>query len=292
MELGVILAMLAAISFAVAGVVIRRAAYQSEETSPGAAISVFVGTPLFLLVLPVTVDWNLFCSLSWQVFAVLGIVGILQFVLGRHLIFNAIRLIGANKALAVSRTNTLFVVIFGVIFLKESLTALLILGVLGIMVGAWLVSYEREKETSRLQARGVLFSLGGALSIAIASVLVKSVIAEVGSPYAAAFISYSAAFLLWSILLLRKEQRAQILRLSRSSLVLLVIAGVLVLIGQLLRYAAISYSPISVVQPLMATVVLFTLLFSFLVNRKIDVFNRKVVTGIILVVAGACLLSL
>ncbi len=292
MELGVILILLATVLFGLMGVVIRRAAYQSAETSPAAAISVFVGTPLFMLVLPFTVDWNLFRSLSWQVFVALGIAGILQFVLGRHLIFNGIRLIGANRALTISRANNIFVVIFAVTFLKEPLTTLLVLGVLSIMAGAVLVSYEREKETSRLQARGVILSLGGTLCVAIAVVLIKSVIAEVGSPYAAAFISYSAAFLLWSILLLRKEQRAQILGLSRSSLVLLVIAGVLVLAGQLLKYAALSYSPVSVVQPLVSTMVLFTLFFSFLINRKIDVFNRKVITGIILVVAGVFLLSL
>ena len=225
-------------------------------------------------------------------YAALGIASILQFVLGRHLLFNAIRLIGANKSFAISRVNSLFAVFFGVIFLKESLTAWLSLGVLCIIVGAVLASFERKEETSRLQARGVFFSLGGALCVAINAVLIKSVIDEVGSPYAAAFISYLVAFVLWSVLLLRKEQRDQILRLKRSSLVLLVIAGVLALAGQLLRYAALQYSPVSVVQPLIATIVLFTLFFSFLINRKIDVFNRKVITGIILVVAWVCLISL
>ena len=292
MELGVILILLATVLFGLMGVIIRRAVYQSEESSPAAAISVFVGTPLFILVLPFTVDWNLFYSLPWQVFVVLGIAGIMHFVLGRHLLFNAIRFIGANKTMAISRTNSIFVVIFGTAFLGESLTALLVLGVLSIVVGAILVGYERGKEAFRLQARGVLLSLGGALSVATSALLIKSVIAEVGSPYAAAFISYSAAFLLWSILLLQKEQRDQILRLSRSSLVLLVVAGVLGLAGQLLRYAAFQLSPVSVVQPLVSTVVLFTLFFSFLINRKIDVFNRKVISGIILVVAGVLLLSL
>jgi len=291
MELGVILILLATVIFGFMGVVIRRAVYQSEETSPAAAISVFVGTPLFILVLPFTVDWNLFCSLPWQVFVVLGIAGILQFVLGRHLLFNAIRLIGANRSLAISRANNIFVVIFAVTFLKEPITSLLVLGVLSIAVGAVLVSYERETEALRLQTSGVILSLGTALSAAISSVLVKSVIAEVGSPYTAVFISYSAAFLLWSVLLLRKEQRGQMLRLPRSSLVLLVVAGVLGMVGQLLRYAAFQHSPVSVVQPLVSTMVLFTLFFSFLINRKIDVFNRTVITGIVLVVAGVCLLS-
>jgi len=292
MELGIILALLSTVIFGVMGVTIRRGVYQSKESSPAAAISVFAGMPLVLLVLLFTVEWNQFCVLSWQVYVVLGIAGILQFVLGRHLLFNAIRLIGANKSLAISRTSSLFVVIFGVTFLQESLTAWLGLGVLCIIVGAVLVSFERKEETSRLQARGVLLSLGGALSVAIAAVLVKAVINEAGSFYIAVFVCYLVAFFLWSVLLIRKEQRDQMLQLPRSSLVLLVIAGALGVLGQLLRFAAISYSPVSVVQPLMATIVLFTIFFSFLINRNIEVFNRKVITGIILVVAGVCLLAL
>lgn len=292
MELGVILILLSTMVFGAVGVVVRRAVYQSETTSPAAAISVLVGTPLFLLILPLAVDWNQFSVPPWQAIVLLGIAGILHFALGRHLLFNAIRLIGANKSLAISRTNSIFVVIFGVTFLKEPLTTWLVLGVLCIVVGAVLASYEREKDTFRLQTRGVLFSLGSALCVGGQAVLIKLVIDEVGSPYVATFISFFAAFLLWSALLLRKNQRDQILNLPRPSLLLLSIAGVLALGGQLLRYAAISYSPVSVVQPLVSTVVLFTLFFSFLVNRKIDVFNWKVITGIILVVAGVCLLSL
>lgn len=292
MELGVILALSSTVIFGAMGVLIRRGVYQSEESSPAAAISVFAGMPLVLLVLPFTVEWNQFCGLSWQVYVALGIAGILQFVLGRHLLFNAIRLIGANKSLAISRTSSLFVVIFGVTFLQESLTAWLGLGVLCIIVGAALVSFERKEETSRLQARGVFLSLGGALSVSIAAVLIKAVINEVGSFYLAVFVCYLVAFFLWSALLLRKEQRDQMLQLPRSSLVLLVISGALGVLGQSLRFAALNYSPVSVVQPLMATIVLFTLFFSFLINRKIDVFNWKVITGIMMLVVGVSLLSL
>ena len=52
MELGVILALLSTVIFSIMGVTIRRGVYQSEDSSTAAPISVFVGTPLFLLVLP------------------------------------------------------------------------------------------------------------------------------------------------------------------------------------------------------------------------------------------------
>jgi drug/metabolite transporter (DMT)-like permease len=292
MELGPVLALLSAAVAGGAGVLIRRGVYQSEESTTAAAISVLVGTPLFLFILPLTGDWSRLYSLSWQGFAALGIAGILHFVLGRYLLYNAIRLIGANKTVALARGNTLFAVIFGIVFLGEAVTTLLILGVLSIIGGATLVSFEREEGVFKLQTKGVLLVLGAALCVATGSVLIKSTMEEVGSPYIATFISYMTAFLLWTILLLQKEQRSQLFQLPRSSLIVLSMAAILGLVGQLLRYAALNYSPVSVVQPLIGTLVVFTFFFSFILNRKIDVFNWRVFTGIVVVVAGIFLLFL
>jgi len=292
MELGPVLALLSAAVFAGAGVLIRRGVYQSEESTTAAAVSALVGTPLFLFILPLTGDWNRLYSLSWQGFASLGMAGILQFVLGRYLLFNSIRLIGANKTVAISRTNILFAVIFGIVFLGEAVTAPLILGVLFIIGGATLVSFEREEGAFKLQTKGVLLVLGAALCVGIASVLVKSAMEEVGSPYIATFISYMTAFLLWIVLLLQKEQRNQLFQLPRFSLFILSMAAVLGLVGQLLRYAALNYSPVSVVQPLLGTLVLFTFFFSFMLNRSIDVFNWRVFLGIVVILTGTFLLFL
>ena len=292
MELGPVLALLSAAVFGGMGVLIRRGVYQSEESTTAAAISAFVGTPLFLFILPLTGDWNRLWSLSWQGFASLGIAGILHFVLGRYLLFNAIRLIGANKTVAIARTNILFAVIFGIVFLREAVTTLLILGALCIMAGAALVSFEKEEGAFKLQIKGVLFVLSGALCVGIAAVLIRSAMEEVGSPYVATFISYMTAFLLWTILLLQKGQRDQLFQLPRSSLFILSMAAILGLVGQLLRYAALNYSPVSVVQPLVGTVVLFTFFLSFMLNRSIDVFNWRVFLGIVVVVTGTFLLFL
>ena len=292
MELGPVLALLSAAVFGGMGVLIRRGVYQSEESTTAAAISAFVGTPLFLFILPLTGDWNRLYSLSWQGFASLGIAGILHFVLGRYLLFNAIRLIGANKTIAIARTNILFAVISGIVFLREAVTTLLILGALCIMAGAALVSFEKEEGAFNLQLKGVLFALSGALCVGIAAVLIRSAMEEIGSPYIAAFISYVAAFLLWTILLLQKGQRDQLFQIPRSSLIVLSMAAILGLVGQLLRYAALNYSPVSVVQPLIGTVVLFTFFLSFMLNRSIDVFNWRVFLGIMVVVTGTFLLFL
>ena len=61
-------------------------------------------------------------------------------------------------------------------------------------------------------------------------------------------------------------------------------------LGQMFRYLALSYSPVSVVVPLTTTAVLFVFFFSFLLNRKTEVFTWWVFTGMVAIVAGSFLL--
>ena len=104
-------------------------------------------------------------------------------------------------------------------------------------------------------------------------------------------ISYVAASII-AILYVSfgKKQREQLIQLRRATLIDFFIAAAFTSVAQLLRYAALSYSPVSVAQPLISTNVLFVLLFSFVLNRKIEVFTWKVILGIVVIVVGAFLL--
>ncbi len=204
-----------------------------------------------------------------------------------------------NKAGAIVKAEILYAVASGIILLNEPLTISLIHGVLWIALGVTMVSLERQNPgagepavgTARIQARGVLTALGAGLLWGISAVMVKPVITEIGSPFVGVFVSYMAAFLVVAGLLLGKRQREQLLNLRRFSLRTFVIAGAFTSIAQLSRYIALSYSPVSIVQPLIpGTNVLFVLLFSFLLNRSIEVFSRKIIIGIAATAVGTGLL--
>ena len=68
------------------------------------------------------------------------------------------------------------------------------------------------------------------------------------------------------------------------------ITGILSLAANIARFAALSLAPASIVAPLVLTYPILLLFFSFLLNRKIEIFNRVVVFGTITVVAGGLLL--
>ena len=76
----------------------------------------------------------------------------------------------------------------------------------------------------------------------------------------------------------------------KKSLLPMALAAVFTASGQLLYFTALGKSPASVVTPLLSIQILFIFLFSFLVNRKIELFTPKVIIGMAATVAGTFLL--
>ena len=291
MQIGPLLALLAALSFAANLVSVRRGIILGGKSSTATAVSVFTGALLYLLILPITGDYKILGSVSWQAIALLAIAGIINFCLSRLLFFNCVQLIGANRSTTLTQTNIIFAAVFGVVFFAEKITLTLVLGSLGIMFGAILVNLVKEEGAYKFQTSGALLAVIASFCGATSSLLVKSAMKDVSSPYLATSISYAAAAIVWVIILaVNQPQRGGILTLNRPALVMFMLTGVFAMTGHLFRYSALAQSPVSVIQPLMGTGVLFTFFLSFLLNRKIDVFNWRVFTGVMMVIISIFLI--
>jgi len=57
-------------------------------------------------------------------------------------------------------------------------------------------------------------------------------------------------------------------------------------------YSAFAASPVVLVSPVLSTQALFTVLFSYLIIRRLEVFHKSVILGALLVVLGVILLYL
>ncbi len=153
------------------------------------------------------------------------------------------------------------------------------------------VKENNQGEPSKTPSLGILSGLGSGLCWGVSAVLLKSGIEEIGSPSAAAVISFGAASIVIASTLLRRELRGILSKIDRSSLTLFVIAGVLSATAQLFRFTAFSFSPVSVVTPIVSSEVVLVLLFSFFLNRNLEVFTWRIIVGMIAAVAGVILLS-
>ena len=98
MEKGLFFAILAALSFGVSTVYIRKVASQTGESFTSVVITAFTGIPFFMVLVSFSGEWSKLCSPSERALILLGTAGIIHFVAGRLLSYNAFRLIGANKS--------------------------------------------------------------------------------------------------------------------------------------------------------------------------------------------------
>ena len=292
-----ILALVSAVSFAAGIVLVRKTAGEAGESFSVTAISIFIGIPFFAIAIVISGEWSKLLAISWRALALLGSAGIIHFIIGRLLGYNSFRLIGANRATIYTMTNRFYTVLFSVLFLKESLTVFIVLGVLLMFAGAALITTEKKsvaekkKKLSRDEVKGILLALGAALAWGITPVLIKPGVEEIGSSSAGAFVSYCTAAIVMGLLLLNSQRRKQLTQLPLiKSMLPMAIAGAFTAVGQLLYYTALGQSPASVVTPLLSIQILFIFFFSFLINRKIEFFTPKVFIGMAATVAGTFLL--
>lgn len=292
-----ILAIIAAVSFSAGIVLVRKTAGEAGESFSVTAISVFVGIPFFAIAIIASGEWSHLIGISWRAVALLGSAGIIHFIFGRLLGYNAFRLIGANRATVYTMTNRFYTVLFSALFLGEEITYFIVFGVLLMFAGAVLITLERKggkekrKGLSRDEVKGILLALAAALCWGVTPILIKPGVAEIGSSSAGAFVSYCAATVAMGLLLLNGQRRKQLTQLPfKKSVLPMATAGAFTAGGQLLYYTALGMSPASVVTPLLSIQVLFIFFFSFLINRRIELFTPKVFIGMGATLAGTFLL--
>ena len=295
--IGLTLALLSGISFAVSNVYIRTGVHRSGEAFSIVPIFAFMGTLFFGLPLFISGEIKHLASLSWLGAGALVGAGVLHFILGRLLAYTGIRLIGANRTVPIFSCSILIAALLGIFLMGEPLTFSIVLAVLLIVGGIILIGSTGSSETGKsgmpgdYLVKGVLVALAAALCWGVSPVLVKIGLREVGSPLVATFVSYTAAFIVIGISLFYPRNNEKLRRLNRPSLIPIIYAGIAVAAAQIFRYTALNYSPISAVEPIMmSTNSLFVFPFSFLINRQIEVFNLRIIMGAIVIVVGVCLI--
>lgn len=290
----------AGIIFAGSTVAARKAAYGLGESYTTTAVGIFIGVSFFAIVVSLAGEWDLMLAASWWLLLRLAAAGILHFIIGRVLSYEAYRLIGANKATPFQMTNLIYAVILSAVFLHESVTVFTIAGAAGIFAGTSLISTEQKSvalpSSGRwisTNARGILLILAGALCWGITPVIIKPAVAEIGSPFVAVFVSYLAAAVVFAIFYIMKEPRQHIAMVRGRDILLSVVGGgIFAAAGQLLHYVALGGGPASLVVPLVNTTVIFTFFFSFFINRRIEVFTAKIIIGMVVALAGTFVLFL
>ena len=143
------------------------------------------------------------------------------------------------------------------------------------------------------QVDGYLSSMAAVLAYGTSPILIRAALQDTTDlAIYGGLVAYVAAALALIATLAHPKRRGLVRDLGLPAIRLFLGSGFFSFLAQLLRFAALAIAPVAVVNPLMRTGSIFTLVLSMTFNRHLEVINRRVVVGIFVSVAGVLLIVL
>ena len=312
---GPIFGILTGASFAVSGVVARRGVLYASALQ-GMYVTVLAGVPLFLIAGAVSGQMFRLSVFSGADWLLLTISGLTNMLIGRYCNYRAVRALGANGSTPLRSFAVLIAVVSAIVFLGEEMTtakgfgiALLVIAPLLMLEGrgqaAPVSSGGAEPQSSgtpsatpsktepvfvRRQAEGYFFGLATAVGYGSSPLLMRMALENTGMGVAGGLISYMTAAGAMLLILAIPGQLTSVMGMNRAAIPWFAAGTVSSFMAHLFRYVAISLAPVTVVAPLVETNALFTIAYSYALNRRTEVFNGRTIAAILLSMAGAALL--
>ncbi len=318
--------MISAASFGLNSVNVRRGVL-TGTAAQAIYVTVILGTPIFLVAALATGQIFHAGDLTFKSYFLLVWAGILHFCVGRYLNYRSIQAMGANRSAPLQALAVIISVVMAIFLLDEKLTIGIVVGVILVVIGP-IIMLERAKNPGAKeplrngskrgtgqgpvqgwagvpatrpqssaptfvvrQAEGYTFGLMAAVVWGVTPIMIRAALLQSNLSVFGGFVSYLAAALvliasfglpgrLASILSMDKVARRWFMQsaLSGSS-------------AQIFWYLSLGLIPVTIAAPLQRTTALFTLFFSYLVNRKVESFEPRVIIGIVLSVVGGIALA-
>ena len=298
--LGLVCAVMSAVAFAANDTALRRGILFATVYK-SIIITVPIGFPVFLLAITLTNSWSNFLALDLAQFLFFGSAGIIHFIFGRYFGYKTIESVGATQAGPIVQLGLLISVFFAYHLFDEEITNIHIIAIFLIILAPMIIllGHEGDKFTrSGIEMEykaGLFWGLSCAICYGISPLLVKSGFSNYSLEITilAGFISYiSAIFFLILIMTFTRVRIRDIIEMDKRALKWFIITGFMGSSAQLLRYIALGLIPISIVEPIHRTSVIFRVIFGFIINRNHEIINIRVLLGVALSIIGMYLLIL
>ena len=297
--LGLVCAVMSAVAFAANDTALRRGILFASVYK-SIIITVPIGFPRFFIsnhINKLMVQLSCFRSCAISVF---GSAGIIHFIFGRYFGYKTIESVGATQAGPIVQLG-LLISVFAYHLFDEEITNIHIIAIFLIILAPMIIllGHEGDKLTrSGIEMKykaGLFWGLSCAICYGISPLLVKSGFSNYSLEITilAGFISYiSAIFFLILIMTFTRVRIRDIIEMDKRALKWFIITGFLGSSAQLLRYIALGLIPISIVEPIHRTSVIFRVIFGFIINRNHEIINIRVLLGVALSIIGMYLLIL
>jgi drug/metabolite transporter, DME family len=275
-----------ALCFSIAHILIRRGLVESNAMT-GSFISLSMSAVLLWILLPFFAPLSALWSPAVLIFV---IAGIFAPGIGRTLSYVGIEKIGVARSVPIANSSPIFASIFAVTFLAEAWVPQNIAGTLLVIGGTMVLSLSKPA-TGEWRKLDVIYPLVGAMAFGASAILRKAGLDHIPIPVLAGAVTAGSAAL-FSFALLQVQGGKVAFKLSRRSAAWLFPAGFINTAAMLSVFYALSYGKVVIVEPLVSSNPVLTLLFTAIFLRDLEVINLRVITGALLTVVGTILVVL
>ena len=288
---GEILALLLAVFTGFIPILIRKCTMKSDPKL-GVFISLMGAPPLLFTGLVITGEWTHLINLNYSGFLFFSLAGITHFLLGRTLHWYGIQIVGASRASVVARSQIIFSPLLALIILAEGLGVTDIFAAVAVLIGAILISLstsEYKMVQKRRAVEGIVASLSASMLWGASPIMIKMGLAQINSPLIGTFIASSVALLGYAALMWGSNSYRELFSLDRTTWYYIIGIALLSPAGILLRFAALADIPVVTFIVIASLGPLFTLFFSYIFIKRLELLNYKVGIATVLMVLGAVL---
>ncbi|MFO7925268.1 MAG: DMT family transporter [Halobacteriota archaeon] len=294
--LGVLLAGVASIGFAGQFLCIRLG---TDTGSVSDAVLIVLLSNVLLIVPAIFLfhgrpQLEFFTPRSVVSFAVAGFAGM---VVARVLMFTSIKRLGANITSPVIASNALFATVFAVIFLGERPTVGHYIGIVLIVVGIAVVSWETATVTNTVQSTRktgatLLLPVAAAVAIGIEPIFVSTGLAA-GTPVLPGLFVMACSATVCYTLYLAWTNSLNRIPIRSSNTAWYIAGGVSTTIGFIAYFAALEIGSVALVMPLLQLTPLIVIGVSALfLPQRLERVTWRVIVSAVLVVIGATIVSI
>ena len=197
--------------------------------------------------------------------------------------FKALQLGDVNKVVPIDKSSTVLTIIFAAVFLREPVSWLGWLCVVGIAVGTYLM-IEKKARTGGAKSRAwLVYAALSAVFAALTSILGKIGIENIESNLGTTVRTAVVLLAAWGMVLVTKKG-SQLKTIPKKELVFICISGLATGGSWLCYYKALKDGLASIVVPIDKLSILVTVAFSYMVFR--EKLTLKSAIGLLLIVAG------
>lgn len=290
----VVLALIPALLWGFTPIFDKRGMAAGGGSVQASLVVVVVDSALYWLAIVAVYGRSAFSGLTLEVLAIFGFAGVVGTALGRITIFVGVDRVGASLNSTILSTRPLFATLIALAFLGEPLGPVTGVGIVVLVAGLAVLTASKGGDLAGWQPRDLLWPIAAAATFAIANVARRYGMLE--SPISAleAVTINETAGLVALLAYVAAVGGRDVLAKPQASYTYFAGSGLLTTIAMLSLMAALGLEAgrIAIVDPLVATAPLFTLLFAAVLLRDLERVTKGVIAGAALVVVGVVLITL